>query len=606
MIKKHKFWLLTAVIITAAMSLFACTPAETLEPTEAPAEEVATEAPPPEEEPEAPPPEEEPEEPEAPPPAEKTSVTILIPDNPSEFHGYGAGTGFEEAISEMVMLSVAEIDDQGNYYPELATEIPTVENGGVVMDEETWETTVTWHLRDDIFWEDGEQVTADDVIFTWNAVQDAEIWSSAADATESVEKVDDFTFVVNYYYPNPEYVIHFGGEDFPIYAEHYCDADQGYWEWDCNRQPLSAGPYILEEWVADDHLTFVRNENYYEEGKPYIDEVIFRIVPEESVKRTIMDEGDADVHYWPAENNAISYQEEGNGTKYAVSPTERWIMKLFPNTKAWGEPPGEEETPHAFLADKRVRHALRMAIDVDTIINDIFLGFGEPVWSEFFRPPFEDSCGIPRPEYDPEGAAALLEEAGWVDTDGDGVRECHGCEYAEEGDLMTMEFVIYAEYGETLELAQQFIAEAWANIGLQTDLQIIEGAVLWAQVEDGGTELAGNFEMDMWDNGYAGVDPTSYLWDYYYYAEDSEWNLANWTGEEAEEVAALVDELYTTDEEYRMEVFCDIALILEEELPAIELFSTLEQFGLSDRMQGVRPTAFDILTWNVADWTVSE
>jgi ABC-type transport system substrate-binding protein len=193
-----------------------------------------------------------------------------------------------------------------------------------------------------------------------------------------------------------------------------------------------------------------------------------------------------------------------------------------------------------------------------------------------------------------------------VDTDGDGVRECHGCEYAEEGDLMTMEFVIYAEYGETLELAHQFIAEAWSDIGLQTDLQIIEGAVLWAQVDDGGTELAGNFEMDMWDNGYAGVDPTSYLWDYYYYAEDSEWNLANWTGEAAEEVAALVDELYTVDEEYRLEVFCDIAWILEEELPAIELFSTLEMFGLSDRMQGVRPTAFDILTWNVADWTVSE
>ncbi len=604
MIKKRKLWLLTAVMIIAALSLFACAPAETLAPTEAPPEEAPTEAPPEVEPTEAPPPEEEPTEP--PPPAEKTSVTILIPDNPAEFHGYGAGTGFEEVISEMVMLSVAEVDDQGNYFPELATEIPTVENGGVVMDEETWETTVTWHLREDVYWEDGEQVTADDVIFTWDAVQAAEIWSSAADATESVEKVDDFTIVVNYYYPNPEYVIHFGGEDFPIYAEHFCDADQGYWEWDCNRQPLSSGPYILEEWVADDHLTFVRNENYYEEGKPYIDEVIFRIVPEESVKRAIMDEGEADVHYWPAENNAISYQEEGNGTKWAVSPTERWVMKLFPNTKARGEPPGAEETPHAFLADKRVRHALRMAIDVDTIINDIFLGFGEPVWSEFFRPPFEDSCGIPRPAYDLEGAKALIKEAGWEDTDGDGVNECHGCLYAEEGDLMTMEFIIYAEYGETLEFAHQFIAEAWASIGLQTDLQIIEGAVLWAQVEDGGTELAGNFEMDMWDNGYAGVDPTSYLWDYYYYAEDSEWNLANWTGEEAEEVAALIDELYTVDEEYRMEVFCDIALILEEELPAIELFSTLEMFGLSDRMQGVRPTAFDILTWNVADWTVTE
>jgi peptide/nickel transport system substrate-binding protein len=592
---------LVFTLVLLAVLTFGCGPQETLEaPTEEPiAEEPAAEEPAAEEPAAEEPPTEEPA-------AEKTSVTILIPDNPAEFHGYGAGTGFEEAISEMVMLSVAEVDDQGNYFPELATEIPTVENGGVVMDEETWETTVTWHLRQDIYWEDGEQVTADDVIFTWDAVQAAEIWSSAADATESVVKIDDFTIEVNYYYPNPEYIIHFGGEDFPIFAEHYCDADQGYWEWDCNRQPLSNGPYTLAEWVPDDHLTFVRNPNYYDAPKPYIDEVIFRIVPEESVKRAIMDEGDADVHYWPAENNAISYQEEGNGTKYAVSPTERWIMKIFPNTKARGDTPGEETIPHPILADKRVRHALRMAIDVDTIINDIFLGFGEPVWSEFFRPPFEDSCGIPRPEFDLEGAAALLKEAGWEDTDGDGVNECHGCLYAEEGDLMTMEFMIYAEYGETLEFAQQFIAEAWASLGIQTELSIVEGAVLWAQVEDGGIELAGDFDINMWDNGYAGVDPTSYLWDYYYYASDSEWNLANWTGEEAEEVAALIDELYTVDEEYRMEVFCDIAWILEEELPAIELFSTLEMFGLSDRLQGVRPSAFDILTWNVADWTVTE
>ena len=148
------------LIIMLGTLMFGCAPQETLE---APAVEEPAAEEPAVEEPAV-------EEPAAEEPVvEKTSVTILIPDNPAEFHGYGAGTGFEEAISELVMLSVAEVDDQGNYFPELATEIPTVENGGVVMDEETWETTVTWHLRQDIYWEDGEQVTADDVIFTWDA-----------------------------------------------------------------------------------------------------------------------------------------------------------------------------------------------------------------------------------------------------------------------------------------------------------------------------------------------------------------------------------------------------------------------------------------------------
>jgi peptide/nickel transport system substrate-binding protein len=547
MIKKQKFWLLIAVMIIAAFALFACAPAETLAPTEAPPEPEPTEAeaPPPEVEPtEAPPPEEEPTEP--PPPAEETSITILVPDNPVAFNGINTDTGYEQAMGELVMLSLAETDPDGNVYPELAAEIPTIENGGVVFDEETWTMTVTWKLRDDIFWADGEQVTADDVIFTWDALVEADAWIAAMDYTESLEKIDDFTFVVNYYegYVFPNYRLHFGGEDFFVYPEHYCDAEAGFYEWNCDDQPLSSGPYILEEWVADDHLTFVRNPNYFEEGKPYIDKVIVQIVPEEPVKQAMMVEGDADLHYWPAEPASNVYKEPGNGTEWVKSPTERWVMRLIPNLYV----KGDRETPHPFLSDVRVLHALRMAIDVDTIINDIFLGYGVPVWTEFFRPPF-DVCDIPRPEYDLEGAAALLEEAGWTDTDGDGIRECRGCPNAEEGTPMTMEYAIYAEYGETLELAHQLIAENWKSIGVDTELQIIEGAIMWAEEEDGGTEIAGLYEMDMWDDGYPGTDPSDFIWTFYY--SESDWNYGRWVNEDMD---AWIDEFYTLDEEYRSPV----------------------------------------------------
>ena len=182
---------------------------------------------------------------------------------------------------------------------------------------------------------------------------------------------------------------------------------------------MSSGPYILEEWVADDHLTFVKNANYFEEGKPLHRRSHRRIVPEEPVERTMMLEGDADVHYWPGELPPMSTSLANALGHWVKSPTERWVMRLIPNLYV----KGDRETPHPFLSDKRVRRALRMAIDVDTIINDIFLGYGVPVWTEFFRPPF-NICDIPKPEYDLEGAAALLEEAGWTDTDGDGIREC--------------------------------------------------------------------------------------------------------------------------------------------------------------------------------------
>ena len=251
-----------------------------------------------------------------------------------------------------------------------------------------------------------------------------------------------------------------------------------------------------------------------------------------------------------------------------------------------------------------MRQAVRMAIDVDIIAEEIFLGYSKPIWTEFFRPPYV--CDVPRPEYDPEGARALLEEAGWVDQDGDGVRECHGCLNAEEGYIMAAEFVIYAEYGEELELAQQLIAEMLGEVGLDLELTMVEGGILWADYESGGIEQQGDFDIDMWDDGYPGVDPTDQLW-YYYYSEAAEidygWNIARWYNEDFD---ALLDESYTLDEAYRQELFCQMAEILDQEVPQILLWSAVDVNGYSTRVEGVQATVNDIMTWNVADWKVVE
>ncbi len=578
-----KLALVVTLILLASLILGCGGPQETLEaPTEEPAavepaaEEPAAEA----------------------PAAEKTSITLTMPDDIIAFNGINTGGGYQQALGELVMLSLAETDPIGNIYPELAVEIPTIENGGVDFDEETWSMAVTWKLRKDVYWSDGEQVTADDVVFTWNAMVDSGAWYSAMDYTESVEKVDDFTVLVTYYegYIFPGYALQFGGEDVFIYPEHYCDVEQGFYEWDCDKQPLSSGPYILEEWMADSHLTFVRNPNYFEGGKPYIDQVIVQIIPDAAIVQAMMLEGDADLDYWPTLTTGVLYDEPDNGVNFLKAPTQRWTLRLIPNLTA----KGDRETPHPFLSDVRVRRALRMAVDVDTIINEIYLGVSEPIWTEFFRPPY-NGCDIPRPVYDVEGAKALLEEAGWEDADGDGIRECNGCQTAEEGTVMAMEFVLYGEAGELLLLSQQLIAENWKAIGVDTELLIVEGAVLWAEEEDGGTELGGNFEMDMWDDGYPGTDPSDFIWTYY--SSASRWNFGWWYNEDMD---AWIDEFYTLDEEYRIEAACEMAAILDDELPQLIFFSLLESHGVSERLQGVQPSANDQVTWNIADWTVTE
>jgi peptide/nickel transport system substrate-binding protein len=278
-------------------------------------------------------------------------------------------------------------------------------------------------------------------------------------------------------------------------------------------------------------------------------------------------------------------------------------MRIFPNLAARGST-DPVENPHPILSDVNVRRAIRMAIDVDTIVDEIFLGYSEPMWTEFFRTPY--ICDVPKPEYDPAGAAALLEAAGWTDEDGDGVRECHGCLNAEEGYVMSMELVIYAEYGEALELTQQLIAEMLGDIGIDLELSVIEGNVLWADYASGGLEQTGNFDLNMWDDGYPGIDPTDHIWYYYTSAAaepDYGWNIGRWMNDYAD---YWVDMTYVLDEEYRQETFCTLATLLDEEVPQILLFTAFDAGAHSTRLQGAQATVNDTHTWNVADWQVVE
>jgi peptide/nickel transport system substrate-binding protein len=597
--------LFTVALMTAFMlilvGLAGCGSGDEEEPTMAPtqAQAEATQA----EAPTVAPPTEVPPT-EAPEPEAPKSIVIVIPEDPPSFNGIVTDTGYEQMAMKLVLLGMAGVDENGEVYPVLAADLPTEENGAVVVDEDAWTMDVTWTMRDDIVWADGEPITADDVVFTWEKLSDEEggIWSPGSDYTDGVEKLDQYSFVVHYNTVYPGYLTQFGGEQIGIWPEHYCDADQDFVSWDCNRSPLSSGPFMLTEWVEGDHLTLERNPNYYQEGKPYIDEVIIRIVPEQSVRKTMMLEGDADLNFW-LDENALEDLKDEPSVELSFSPYNRWVMRLIPNEAQKGSLDSEAE-PHPFFKDPKVRHAVRMAVDVDTLVNDIFYGYGEPVWTEFFRPPYQ--CDIPRPEYDPDQAAALLEEAGWTDEDGDGIRECHGCPYGEEGYVMSTEFVIYSDYGENLELAQQLIAEDLKKIGMATELSMMEGGIMWADYGAGGTEQNGEFELNMWDDGYAGVDPSDFIWSFYHtdaQEPDWGWNVVRWSNEEAD---ALIDESYTLDEEYRQEVFCQLADILEEELPWILLFSTTENAAHSLRLQGVQPSINDIVTWNSADWTVTE
>jgi peptide/nickel transport system substrate-binding protein len=533
---------------------------------------------------------------------DQNSITIVIPEDPPSFNPIITDTGYDSLVMELVMLGLSDIDPNGNVFPELAAELPTIKNGGVVYHEAAGTMNVTWKMRKDVQWADGTPITTDDVLFTYNAIINPETggWIPGIDYIDNIEKIDDHSFTINYNTIYPGYLTQFGGEQVAIWPAHYCDASQGFAAWDCARKPLSNGPFVLSEWVNGDHMIFTRNDNYFEKGKPAIDTVTVRIIPDRSVRKTMLINGDADLDMWSTEPMIDDLKNEPN-VEVNPSPTNRWVMRIFFNLAAKGTT-DPVATPHPILSDLRVRQAIRAAIDVDTISKEFFLGYAKPAWTEFFRPPY--TCDIPRPKFDITTAAALLDEAGWRDTDGDGVRECHGCQTADEGYVMEMEFITYAEFGEPLELTQQFIAEQLGKLGIKLNLTVVEGSVLWASSTDGGIEQNGNFDMDIWDDGYAGVDPTDFLWSYYSTdaaVPDAGYNYGRWSNEQFD---TLLSNLYTLDEQQRKKDFCGMASILDEDLPELLLFTAINADAHSIRLQNIQSSTNDLVTWNAADWTL--
>jgi peptide/nickel transport system substrate-binding protein len=535
----------------------------------------------------------------------KSSITMVIAQDPPSFNATIEQSGYDVLVMELVMLGLADLDVDGNAYPELAAELPTIEDGDVVVDEDNGIMDVTWKLRQDVKWSDGTPVTADDVVFTYNAIVDPVngYWIPGIDYVDSVEKTDDYTVVVHYNTIYPGYLTQFGGYLMAIWPAHYCDANQGFTQWDCGREPLSDGPYVLTEWVAGNHMTFARNPYYFEAGKPAIDEIVVQIIPDENVRKQMLIQGDADLDMWTTEPVIAELQNESN-VVVSLSPYTRWVMRIVFNLAAKGTT-DPVATPHPILSDVRVRRAIRMAIDPETISKEFFLGYANVVWTEFFRPPY-NKCDIPKPAFDPEAAKTLLEEAGWIDQDGDGIRECHGCTTgAEDGYMMEMEFMTYSGYGEALELTQQFIAEELGAIGIKLNQSVVEDTLLWASASEGGLEQTGNFDMDIWDDGYSGSDPTDFLWGYYYSTAaepDAGLNYGRFINTQVDE---LIDASYTLDEAVREDVFCQLAGILDDELPQLILFTTVDANSHSARLQGVQSNPNEIITWNAADWTLN-
>ena len=142
--------------------------------------------------------------------------------------------------------------------------------------------------------------------------------------------------------------------------------------WEFNRNPIGTGPFKLQEWAPGEYLTTVKNENYHEEGKPYLDGINFLIVPAEEARTARMIEGDGDIMLWAGNEAEEQLEAAGAGTG-RIAPGV-WVVRMWFNlSKPFDGDPGIDP-PHPILGDRRIREAITLAVNRERINQDLFEG----------------------------------------------------------------------------------------------------------------------------------------------------------------------------------------------------------------------------------------
>jgi peptide/nickel transport system substrate-binding protein len=283
---------------------------------------------------------------------------------------------------------------------------------------ESWElqddTAVVFQLRRDVRWHDGQPVTAHDVEFTFNRAKDPEtaalIGSIFLGEVESARVIDDYTIAFRFAQPHAQALEDFFWAPAPRHLlQDIAPADLRNAEF--NRNPVGSGPFRFGEWRANEQLVLVRNPDFPEGlgGPAAADRVVFRIIPEASTMLTELFTGGVHVDL-PVLPDQVRQIRDNRDTELFSYPG-RTVYYIGWNNE---RPP---------FNDARVRRAMTHAINRQEIVDALLYGEGEiatstiPTWHR--RAP----DGVQPLAHDPALAAQLLDQAGWLDRDGDGIRE---------------------------------------------------------------------------------------------------------------------------------------------------------------------------------------
>ncbi len=358
---------------------------------------------------------------------------------------------------------------------------------------ESWDVspdglTVTYHLRPDLRWSDDEPLTAEDVAYTINRSRDEE-WSNHASTVANLDAVviDPLTVEVTSSVPDPKLPT----LDVYIVPKHIYEAisadDLGSYD---ALDGVASGQYSLKEWRSGQDWTMVKNPNWYGRDNG-IDQVIFRVFTNGDAMVAALQSGEIDAaHEVPA---SAFEQLQGSSDIATVAGLQGGFTELALNGMAGGIGDG-----HPALLDIDVRHAIYQAIDRNVLFDRVGLGIGQvgTTYSPSADPTWIPDLGDENWQYDPDAARALLDAGGYLDTDGDGIREM-----PDGTQPLTFRFAQRTEsaYGSSLH---EFIAEWLKDVGIGTTIDAMDDTQLYDVL------VKGTYDMFIWGwTPYVDPDP---------------------------------------------------------------------------------------------------
>ncbi len=466
--------------------------------------------------------------------------------------------------------------DHPNYdvEPALAVAMPEVSEDGLVH---------TFQLRRDVTFHDGQPMDADDVIATFEKVRDettrAAHLRSYLEELDTVEKVDQYT--VRFTWKEP-YFLAFDNPyaTVPIQPEHVIGSLSGveYNEADTNplnRAPVGTGPWKFEQWVPNERIV-VRAFDEHWERRPYLDQVTFRIVKEAPTALQLVERGEMDTLDRPTTD--IWVQMEDSAT----------LRENFHRSRFFGNNYGwigwNQENP--LFTDAQVRRALTMLVDRPGIVEQLLHGIYRPTLCHFYAPRPECDFGREPVPYDPPAAVELLEEAGWTDTDGDGIRD-------KDGRAFEFTFMVPASSAEALRFVTK-IKEDFDRAGLELNIQRQEWQTFVRRLREHDFDVC----TLLWLDTSPRTDP-SQIWH-----SNARNGGSNYIGFSNERVDEIIEEARVTlDEERRIELYQELGRILYDEQPYTWMFTRPVLTLVSKRLRGVRTS---LGWWYPQDWWLAE